>query len=533
MTLTPRLLGLAFAAADALIEVDQHGVVRFALGSGPVASQQTSAWVGRPLGERLSVQSAATLRNLLDALLPGQRSPAAEVLVDCGDGRMRSATLRAFALPDIAPARSCALSYAGEPFEVDHAPLAAGAPPRDAEGFLNHAQASLSSGETGALQRLALAFIDVNGLHDVDPATLERVHHRIGGALNAASHDGASAGRLTSDRYALIRKLDDTRDLAAEMRKAGQAEGVVLSAVATQSALGGDAASALRAMRFAIEGCLKDGGLDQPELSFADSLQRTLKDADRFRSIVRDRDFALYYQPIVDLKTRAVHHFEALARFGQGSGPAAAIRMAEELALIDGFDLAVAEKAVRRLREPGGGLLKIAVNVSGASLANDAYVAALLKMTAAAPDDRRRLMVEVTETAALADLAAADRRLGALRNAGIKVCIDDFGAGSASFDYLRGLSVDAVKIDGALVRDIDIDARTRTLVAHLVELCGSLNLETIAEMIETDQIADALRDLGVTHGQGWLFGRAEPEPRTILNTPAIRGRRQGVVEGWS
>src|SRR5690606_14755453 len=152
MTLTPRLLGLAFAAADALIEVDQHGVVRFALGSGPVAGQQTSAWVSRPLGERLSVQSAATLRNLLDALLPGQRSPAAEVLVDCGDGRMRPATLRAFALPDIAPARSCALSYQGEPFMVDHAPLAAGAPPRDAEGFLTHAHASLSSGETGALQ---------------------------------------------------------------------------------------------------------------------------------------------------------------------------------------------------------------------------------------------------------------------------------------------------------------------------------------------------------------------------------------------
>jgi len=533
MTLTPRLLGLAFAAADALIEVDQQGVVRFALGSGAVAGQQTAAWVGHPFSERLSINSATALQALLDGLNPGQRSPATEVLVDCGDGRMRRATLRAFALPDIAPARSCALSYEGEPFAVGVDPVQAGAAPPDAEGFLNHARASLSGGDAGALQRLALAFIDVNGLQGVDATTLERVHNRIGATLSAASHDGASAGRLTPDRYALIRKADDQRDLADEMRMAGQAEGLVLSAVASQASLGEDAASALRAMRFAIEGCLKEGGLDQPELSFADSLQRTLKDADHFRSIVRDREFALYYQPIVDLKTRAVHHFEALARFGKGSGPAAAIRMAEELALIDGFDLVVAEKAVRRLREPGGGLLKIAVNVSGASLASDAYVAALMKMTASAPEDRRRLMVEVTETAALADLAAADRRLGALRKAGIKVCIDDFGAGSASFDYLRGLSVDAVKIDGGLVRDIDIDARTRTLVAHLVELCGSLELETIAEMIETDQVADALRDLGVTHGQGWLFGRAEAEPRTVLNAPAIRGRRQGVVEGWS
>ncbi|MEN5144680.1 EAL domain-containing protein [Brevundimonas diminuta] len=533
MTLTPRLLGLAFASADTLIEVDQQGVVRLALGAGAVEGQQTAEWVGHPFGDRLSASSAAALQRMMEALRPGQRSAPLDILVSCGEGRLRRACLRAFALPEIAPALSCALSYEGAPFDMADTPLPDAAPVQDAEGFLNHARASLSEGETGALQRLALAFIDVNGLQGVDPATLERVHSRIGASLNAASHDGASAGRLTSDRYALIRDVDDTRDLAAEMQRAGQAEGVALSAVATQSALGGDAASALRAMRFAIEGCLKDGGLDQPELSFADSLQQTLKDAEYFRSIVRDRNFALFYQPIVDLKTRAVHHFEALARFGKGSGPAAAIRMAEELALIDGFDLAVAEKAVRRLREPGGGLLKIAVNVSGASLASDAYVAALLKMTASAPDDRRRLMVEVTETAALADLAAADRRLGALRNAGIKVCIDDFGAGSASFDYLRGLSVDAVKIDGALVRDIDIDARTRTLVAHLVELCSSLDLETIAEMIETEQVADALRDLGVTHGQGWLFGRAEAEPRTVLPPPTIRGRRQGVVEGWS
>jgi len=196
MNLTPRLLGLAFAAADALIEVDQHGVVRFALGSGAVTGQQTAAWVGHPLSDRLSINSAAVLQNLLAELRPGQRSPAAEVLVDCGDGRMRRATLRAFALPDIAPAQSCALSYEGEPFVVDDTPLPVGAPIRDAEGFLNHARAGLSGGETGALQRLALAFIDVNGLQGVDPATLERVHSRIGATLNAASHDGASAGRL-------------------------------------------------------------------------------------------------------------------------------------------------------------------------------------------------------------------------------------------------------------------------------------------------------------------------------------------------
>lgn len=533
MTLTPRLLGLAFAAADALIEVDEEGVVRFALGSAAAPGQQTAQWVGQSFGDRLSVGSAAPVRRLLADLRPGERSPAMAVLLDCGDGQVRRATLRAFALPQIAPARSCALSYEGAPFLLEDAPPLDAAMAPDADGFLAHARASLPSATTEALQRLVLAFIDISGLESLDDATLARIHGRIGVTLGSASHDGASAGRLTASRYALIRGGDDSRDLATEMQDVGVAEGVNLSARAVQTALGGDAASALRAMRFAIEGCLKDGGLDQPELSFAESLQRTLKDADRFRAIVRDREFALFYQPIVDLKTRAVHHFEALARFSQGSDPAPAIRMAEELALIEGFDLAVAERAIKRLRAPGGGLLKIAVNVSGASLASDAYVAALLRMTASAPEDRRRLMVEVTETAALADLAAADRRLGALRDAGVKICIDDFGAGSASFDYLRGLSVDAVKIDGGFVRDIDQGPRARTLISHLVELCGALKLQTIGEMIETEAVAEVLGALGVTHGQGWLFGRAEAEPRTLLGAPSPRVRRQGVVEAWT
>ncbi|WP_436357859.1 EAL domain-containing protein [Brevundimonas sp. CEF1] len=528
MSLKSRLLGLAFAAADALIEVDDKAQITFALGAGPTANQSTATWIGRPFVDLLSYSSRAAGQAALGGLSGGARSLPLEILADCGDGRVRRALFRAFVLPDLAPAVSCALTWQGEPFVLEEA---AALPLADAEGFLALAREGLNGKTGAALQRLAMAFIEVQGLSAANDAANERVAARIGARLQQASHDGVSAGQLTASRYALIKPADDGRDLEAEVREAGLAEGLTLTSRTNEVAVGSDALCALRAMRFAIEGCLKDNNA-QPELSFADSLSRTLKDADRFRGIVRDREFALFYQPIVDLKTRAVHHFEALARFGQSGGPASAIRMAEELALIESFDLAVAEKIVHRLRQPGSGLLKIAINVSGASLANDAYVAALLRMTASEPDNRRRLIVEVTETAALADIAAANRRLSALRDAGIRVCIDDFGAGSAAFDYLRGLSVDAVKIDGAFVRDIDRDARTRTLIGHLVELCGSLGMTTIAEMIETEDAARAVQDLGVNYGQGWLFGRAEAEPVTT-GPVAARARRQGVVEAWS
>ena len=284
-------------------------------------------------------------------------------------------------------------------------------------------------------------------------------------------------------------------------------------------------------MRFAIEGCLKGDGLANPQIAFADSLKRTFRDAETFRSVVKSREFQVHYQPIVHLDSRAVHHFEALARFKGNNGPADAIRMAEELDLIESFDLAVAEKVLRRMRQPGAGLLKMAINVSGASLGDDTYVEQLLRMTAGAPEERRRLIVEVTETSAVADIEAADRRLASLREAGIKVCIDDFGAGSAAFDYLRKLSVDAVKIDGAIVRDIETDDRSKAMLHSIVELCRSMKLETIAEMIETDRVANELKTAGVEYGQGWLFGRAEAEPRTQLNTPSMV-RRKGAVEAW-
>lgn len=528
MSLKSRLLGMAFAAADALIEVDKGAQVTFALGAGPVAGQASANWIGRPLIELLAASSRPAVLDAIRALSAGGRSQPLEILADCGDGRVRRAVFRAFILPELAPAVSCALIYEGAPFEFGVDAAASGL--SDADGFMTLARDGLSGKTGAALQRLAMAFIEVHGLSAANDAANERVAARIGARLQLASHDGVSAGRLTGNRYALVREADDGRDLEAEVREAGLAEGLTLTSRASQVAVGSDALCALRAMRFAIESCLKDNTA-QPELNFADSLSRTLKDADRFRGIVRDKEFALFYQPIVDLKTRAVHHFEALARFGQSGGPASAIRMAEELALIEGFDLAVAEKIVHRLRQPGSGLLKVAINVSGASLANDAYVVALLRMTASEPDNRRRLIVEVTETAALADIAAANRRLGALRDAGIKVCIDDFGAGSAAFDYLHGLSVDAVKIDGGFVRQIDGDARARTMIGHLVDLCASLNLTTIAEMIETEDAAKAVQALGVGYAQGWLFGRPEAEPVTIAPI-AQRARRQGVIDAW-
>ncbi|HBI20119.1 MULTISPECIES: EAL domain-containing protein [unclassified Brevundimonas] len=524
MTLTTRLLGLAFASADTLVEVAPNGVVAFAIGAGAAAGEDAGAtWTGRPLADLLHDGSA--ILATLQGMKAGVRIAPTCILVSAGPDRVRRATFRAFVLPQMAPAVSCAISYDGPAFAVADLETR---PLMDPDAFLADAGRVLEANPD-----LALSFLDIQGMENVGDDVVDRLNRRIEATLQSAAIQGSGAAQLTAVRFALLRPANDRRDIAAEIVEAGRAEGLSLGAEAFNSPVppGSDSLCVLRAMRFAIEGCLKGDGLANPQIAFADSLKRTFRDAETFRSVVKSREFQVHYQPIVHLDSRAVHHFEALARFKGNNGPADAIRMAEELDLIESFDLAVAEKVLRRMRQPGAGLLKMAINVSGASLGDDTYVEQLLRMTAGAPEERRRLIVEVTETSAVADIEAADRRLASLREAGIKVCIDDFGAGSAAFDYLRKLSVDAVKIDGAIVRDIETDDRSKAMLHSIVELCRSMKLETIAEMIETDRVANELKTAGVEYGQGWLFGRAEAEPRTQLNTPSMV-RRKGAVEAW-
>ena len=533
MTIRTRLLGFAFASSDLLLELDADGLTVFGLGSGPSIDLSAESFYGVALSHRVDPASVEPLNTLLKALRPGARSAPIEMLFLAGTGRMRRATARFFLLPDLAPNVSCSVTWEGPAYSL-HDPAA---PPALApEAFLNRAREVMAP--PAEPRELAIAFVNVEGLAAAQSMgeAGERLNARVEAALQAASVGGATAGKLGPERFALIRERSDKADLAGEMEEIGRVEGFELSAGSSESDLtaGGESLSALRALRVAVESCLRDGGTGSPDLSFTAALSQTLNDAHAFQTMVRDRRFELHYQPIVDLKTGAVHHFEALARFKGTNSPAEAIHMAEEMALIDSFDVAVAEKALNRLRQKGAGLLKFAVNVSGASLADDRYVQALLRMTSARPEERKRLIVEVTESAALSDVEAANRRLGGLRAAGIKVCIDDFGAGAASYDYLRRLLVDTVKIDGTFVQGLETDPRARTLISHLVELCRSLKVQTIAEMIETQAAADILREVGVDHGQGWLFGKAEAEPRTVLayGEPAAAVRRVGAVSGW-
>jgi EAL domain-containing protein (putative c-di-GMP-specific phosphodiesterase class I) len=230
---------------------------------------------------------------------------------------------------------------------------------------------------------------------------------------------------------------------------------------------------------------------------------------ERLKRVISERSFTLAFQPIVRMADQTPHHFEALVRLGPDLPPGEAIGFAERIGLIEAFDLAIFDQVTEVLYRHRD--ISVAVNLSGRSLESTAFAASLEGALNRHTTLAGRLLFEVTETAEIRRLEQVNSVVQRLRAAGFHVCLDDFGSGANSFHYLRALSVDMVKIDGVYIRNALKEPTDRAFLRAMVGLCRDLGVATVAEMIETEEQAALIRELGVTFGQGYLFGRPSPE----------------------
>jgi EAL domain-containing protein (putative c-di-GMP-specific phosphodiesterase class I) len=508
-----RILGCAFAAADLLFEASPDGKVAMALGAGQrVRGKPEAALVGEDWLGWIAPADRGMVRAMSCALKPGERRGPVTVQLE-GEGR-RMASLSLVALPHLAPNVSCALTLGGTGEAAPDTPFRL----HGADGFGAMVERLVGSAARSGLE-LDLALVEIG----VEAARDARVVEAVASVLRADSYGGAGAARLSDERFAVVRPRGDTealrRRLEAEAGAPAELTALPLSA-------NDPAGLTLRAARTTLDRFLRDGlGADSGAFAgdFAARLDETRAQARRFLTMVEERSFRLVFQPIVSLSTGAAHHYEVLTRFDGDESPFELIKLAEELDLIERLDLAVTRGAINQLRAKGSGLLKLAVNISARSLLTSGFVDRLLKALgeSADLDLPRRLHFEITESAAMGDLATADANIGRLRALGYRVALDDFGAGAASLAYLQQLGLDVVKIDGRYIRDLQTGGREATFVKHLVKMCGELKIQTLAEMVETQAAEDAVRRAGVDLAQGWRYGAAEEIPR-LLNP--IKGR---------
>ena len=351
--------------------------------------------------------------------------------------------------------------------------------------------------------------------------------------LRAQAYRGEAATEVGPDRYALIRGRNEPTEAMVEriarvLSTSGVA-GVTPEAAAMPLTGVTKPKQVMQALRYAMNQVMQEGLTKSlpTDLTAAldEAMRATLNKAGALGAAIRQKKFRLAFQPVVNLRDGTLHHHEVLVRFGAEGSPFPTIRMAEELDLIAALDGAILEEAVSTLlRDPA---LILAVNVSGRSLVAEGFAERVVTLVKETPQAKGRLMFELTESAAIDDLALADRQLQSIRAAGCEVCLDDFGAGAASLAYLQQLTLDVVKIDGRYIRDLAHGGREATFVRHLVNMCAELKVRTLAEMVETAEAEDAVRKAGVDYAQGWLYGKATEKPAD----PAVFAARGGYREG--
>jgi EAL domain-containing protein (putative c-di-GMP-specific phosphodiesterase class I)/GGDEF domain-containing protein len=235
------------------------------------------------------------------------------------------------------------------------------------------------------------------------------------------------------------------------------------------------------------------------------------------RDAITRNEFTLHYQPLVDLQTFEMVSLEALIRWNSPStgvcSPDEFIPAAEKSGLIIQIGAMVIEAAIRQVsawKRVGWQPPRVAVNVSSAQLLNADFCGMLMGALAREGVDPSRIELEVTERTLITAPAAARALLEGLRASGISVALDDFGVGYSSLQYLRDLPISKLKIDRSFVLDVGENDRSRALIKSIVSLGTALDLEVVAEGIETEIQAAALLDCGCRLGQGYLFSRPKP-----------------------
>jgi EAL domain-containing protein (putative c-di-GMP-specific phosphodiesterase class I) len=352
----------------------------------------------------------------------------------------------------------------------------------------------------------------------IDPELERELRDRI--AQLEGERESLQAGRPEAEGElhgridALQRELDTARgDLAGARRAADDARRDLDSARRAADDARRDAETA-RATLAQLPGrteptvgyrAVSDTDLPQPGPFVSQEVIRDALDNDKF---------VLFCQPVFSLQSERITQYELLLRLRDGDGrmvrPFGFLEPADRYGLMSEIDRWVVGHALDLLAADVTGDLRLEVNIAGQTL-SDPELTSLIEQQIAMTDlDPARLILEVSENVAAANLDACERLAKRLRGLGCGFALDDFGSTFASFRHLRDLPVNFLKIDGDLVVTVTESRTGQLTIKSLVELAKGLGAETIAEYVSDDQTLEFLRDQGVGYAQGYRIGRPRP-----------------------
>jgi diguanylate cyclase (GGDEF)-like protein len=350
--------------------------------------------------------------------------------------------------------------------------------------------------------------------------------------LRAHKRSNDLIGRFSDNKFAILVKECSPDDLAVAgarfvscVREAAfetSAGPIVLSVTAggvVAPRYARDAGEVLAHAHEALDGAKKLGKGSfvafQPNIENDQRRRDNLRVTDMIVAALNERRIGIAMQPIVRAGCRGAEFQECLVRitdaYGAPVDPQAVVEVAEQLDLVRLIDHRVLELAAAALREDPS--LSVSINVSAATLDDSIWMSALAAETRDGAG--ARLIVEITESAAIRDVEATRRFVAHVQSKGCRVAIDDFGAGYSSFRNLRRLGVNMVKIDGSFIRNLEQSADDRAFVRALLQLARELGLETVGEWVQNEPVAVMLRDWGCDYLQGALTGLPAERLRAV------------------
>ncbi len=236
--------------------------------------------------------------------------------------------------------------------------------------------------------------------------------------------------------------------------------------------------------------------------------RRNITIADDVISALDEGRMRIVLQQMVSAKTGKPAIYECLLRMVKPDGTLVSagefIPVAEQLGLSRLVDKRTLELAIELLKKHPK--LRLSVNVSSLTASDHEWVVALHRLTGGRREFTSRLIVEITETAAIHDLDQTIAFVDTLKELGCQVAIDDFGAGYTSFKNLKLLNADMVKIDGAFVKDLKDDTSDQVFIKTMIELANTFKMETVAEWVGDQVTVDFLTKAGITYLQGFHYG---------------------------
>jgi diguanylate cyclase (GGDEF)-like protein/PAS domain S-box-containing protein len=394
--------------------------------------------------------------------------------------------------------------------------------------------------------RVTLLLIDLDDFkmindslgHQAGDLMIKVVAGRIGEQLRPAD----TLARLGGDEFAVL--VEDCTEgqaaalanrLLAALRKPVRVQNrdlVCTASIGVASVLAGDTeadtGNLLRDADLAMYAA-KAAGRDRYALFDSGMYVDILREADERAEIERalvEGEFTVFYQPIVDLPTSALIGVEALVRWNHPErgliGPADFIPLAETTGLIVPLGQLVLEQACRQLalwsqEFPAARQLRMSVNLSARQFQDAGLVDDVARILTTSGVNPTKIVLEITESLLMQDLEATVEMLNQLKSMGLRLAIDDFGTGYSSLSYLKRFPVDILKIDRSFVEGIISHGENATLAEAVVQLGQALQLQTVAEGIETDEQWTTLKELGCDFGQGYLFAK----PMSAVDIPTF------------